>query len=226
MGVRRDLRPMPRHHVDLVLRKLGLPSRYLLHLGTIEPRKNVHMLMRAYSALPAPLRERYPLVLVGKWGWNMDDAQRFYHEEAKARGVLHVGYVPDEHVAALYNGARALLFPTLYEGFGMPPIEMMACGGAVIASTADAVRETVGAQAHLVDALDEEGWTRALRLATEDDDWWQQLRTGATSVAARYTWDQCAADTLRVYRSLCGRRETQPRLEPVAVPRQEQRSAA
>jgi alpha-1,3-rhamnosyl/mannosyltransferase len=225
MGVRRDLKPMPRHHVDLVLKKLGLPHQFLLHVGTIEPRKNVHMLLRAYCALPAALRERYPLVLVGRWGWNMDDALRFYHDEARPRGVLHLGYVPDEHIAALYNGARALLFPTFYEGFGIPPIEMMACGGAVIASTAAAVRETVGAQAHLVDPLDEEAWTRALRLAIEDDDWWLALRAGATSVAARYTWDQCAADTLRVYRSLCGRGEPQSGPEPAAAPYGERRAA-
>jgi glycosyltransferase involved in cell wall biosynthesis len=203
MGVRPGLRPMPESQVRSALRQLGLPRRYLLYLGTIEPRKNVLTLLKAYCTLPAPFRERYPLLLVGGWGWNSGDVARYLDEEGKARGVIYPGYVPDAHVPTLYNGARALVFPSFYEGFGMPPIEMMACGGAVIGSTADALVETIGAKAHLVDPLDVDGWREALLRVGEDDDWWRELRRGAEAFARPYTWEQCAADTLRVYRSLC-----------------------
>lgn len=105
-------------------------------------------------------------------------------------------------MAALYCGARALVYPSLYEGFGLPPLEMLACGGAVLASTAGALRETVGGQAHLVDPEDDDGWHASLTRVVFDDDWWHSLRQGAEEVARPYTWDQCAADTLGVYQAV------------------------
>jgi alpha-1,3-rhamnosyl/mannosyltransferase len=204
MGIRPGLAPLPEIEVQTVLRRLGLPRQYLLYLGTIEPRKNVLRLMRVYCSLPAELRERWPLVLVGSWGWNTHAVAEYYQSEARHRGVLHLGYVPDGYLSALYNGARALAYPSLYEGFGLPPIEMMACGGAVLASTADALVETVGGQAHLVDPEDEDGWRTALLRVVQDDEWWQSLRRGAVETARPYTWDNCARQTLRIYRSVCG----------------------
>jgi alpha-1,3-rhamnosyl/mannosyltransferase len=201
MGVRPELGPLPPEVVQPTLKRLGLPPRYLLCLGTIEPRKNVLTLLRAYCSLPGPVRADYPLVLVGGWGWNAADVAGYLEGEARHRGVLHRGYLPDEHLSAVYNGARALAFPSFYEGFGLPPLEMMACGGAVLASTAGAVVETVGSRAHLVDPRDGDGWREALLRVLLDDDWWRSLRQGVTEVARPYTWEQCAADTLRVYRS-------------------------
>jgi alpha-1,3-rhamnosyl/mannosyltransferase len=206
MGIRPGLGPRPAEQVAAVLRQLGLPPRYLLSLGTIEPRKNLLLLLRAYCALPHALRARWPLLLVGSWGWNTADVADYFHREARHRGALHVGYVAEEHLAAVYNGARALVYPSLYEGFGLPPIEMMACGGAVLASTAAALVETVGSRAHLTDPADLDGWRAALARVLGDDDWQRELRRGAEAVARPYTWDRCAADTLRVYRSLCGDR--------------------
>jgi glycosyltransferase involved in cell wall biosynthesis len=204
MGVRPGLGPLPAERVRATLRRLKLPPRYLLYLGTIEPRKNVLMLLRAYGSLPDSLRSRYPLLLVGGWGWNSADVAAYLDAEAKARGVLHLGYVRDEDMPTLYNGARALLFPSFYEGFGLPPLEMMACGGAVIASTAGAIVETVGRRAHLVDPYDLDGWRAAIQRVVEDDDWQQALRHGVEDVARPFTWEACAADTLRAYRIVCG----------------------
>jgi glycosyltransferase involved in cell wall biosynthesis len=204
MGIRPGLGRLPAPEVAATLKQLGLPSQYLLCLGTVEPRKNVLTLLRAYCRLPAPLRERWPLLLVGGWGWNTADVADYFHAEARHRGVVHLGYVADAHVPALYNGARALACPTLYEGFGLPPIEMMACGGAVLASTAPSLVETVGRKAHLTEATDEDGWRDALERVVTDDDWWRSLQAGVEEVARPYTWDACAADTLRVYRDICG----------------------
>jgi alpha-1,3-rhamnosyl/mannosyltransferase len=204
MGIRPGLAPLPEEQVQESLRQLGLPPRYLLFVGTIEPRKNVGMLLRAYCSLPSALREQYPLVLAGSWGWNAGDVARFLEEEGRSRGVLRLGYVAEQHLAALYNGARALVYPSLYEGFGLPPVEMMACGGAVLASTAGALVETVGDWAHLVDPNDLEGWRDAMIRVIEDDDWWYSLRRGVVEAASSFTWEQCAADTLKVYRALSG----------------------
>jgi len=105
----------------------------------------------------------------------------------------------------LYNGARALVYPSLYEGFGLPPVEMLACGGAVLASTAGALVETVGQKAQLIEPMDLDGWRWAMQRVVEEDDWWQALRRGAVEAVRSFTWEQCAADTLRVYRRLGGK---------------------
>jgi alpha-1,3-rhamnosyl/mannosyltransferase len=201
-GIRTGLRPMPLVEVELARTRLELPPRYLLYVGTIEPRKNVLTLLRAYCSLPESFRRVYPLVLAGGWGWNVGEVADYLDAEGRHRGVIHLGYVLDQDLPWLYNGARALVYPSFYEGFGLPPVEMLACGGAVLASTAGAVAETVGGKAHLIEPLDQDGWRQALWRVCADDDWWQELRRGAVEAAAPFTWERCAADTLRVYRAL------------------------
>jgi glycosyltransferase involved in cell wall biosynthesis len=203
-GVRPHLRPLPADETARRLRRLGVRPGYLLYVGTLEPRKNVLMLVKAYCSLPQRLRDQCPLLLAGHWGWKTEALREFYHGEARHRGVRHLDYVPDRLLPALYNGARALAYPSLYEGFGLPPVEMLACGGAVLASTADALVETVGGQAHLTDPHDPDGWRDALARAISDRDWTDFLRSGAGPAAAAYTWDRCAAETLQVYRRVCG----------------------
>lgn len=202
IGIRRGLSPLAPAQVASELKRLGLPARYLLYLGTLEPRKNVGMLLRAYCGLPGEVRERWPLLLVGRWGWNAGDLWQQLHTEARYCGVHHLGYVAEEHLPILYGGARALLYPSHYEGFGLPPMEMMACGGAVIASTAAALVETVGSQAQLLPAEDIHGWREAILRVVRDDDWWHFLRAGAETVAEPFTWDRCAAETLAIYRQV------------------------
>jgi glycosyltransferase involved in cell wall biosynthesis len=213
MGIRPGLRPLPEAEVRQALQRLHLPPRYFLYVGTIEPRKNLLTLLRAYRALDAEIRRAYPLVLVGSWGWNAGEVASFLDGKKAAAEILHLGYVAERDLSALYNGARALVFPSLYEGFGLPPVEMLACGGAVLASTAGAVAETVGRQAHLIEPMDLDGWRQAMQRVVQEDEWWRQLRRGAVEAAKPFTWEQCAADTLRVYRHLCG--ATTPILEPL-----------
>jgi alpha-1,3-rhamnosyl/mannosyltransferase len=204
MGIRRGLGPLGQEKIAPVLADLGLPRQYLLYLGTIEPRKNVLRLMQAYCDLPRHLRESWPLLLVGGWGWNTRDVADYFHAHARHQGVIHLGYVRDRHLAAVYSGARALFYPSFYEGFGLPPVEMMACGGAVITSTAGALIETVGRKAHLVEPENDQGWRDAMMRVIQDDDWWQTLRTDVVQVAENFTWERCAAETLMVYRSIHG----------------------
>jgi glycosyltransferase involved in cell wall biosynthesis len=202
LGVRPDLRPLEASVIAEAVRRLGLPGQYLLFVGTIEPRKNALMLMRAYCELPAGVRARCPLVLAGSWGWNAGAFVEYYEKEGRARGVVHLGYVPDQDLAAIYGAARALVFPSFYEGFGLPPLEMMACGGAVLASTAGSVVEVVGRKAHLLPADDFASWRDAMKRIIMDDDWHRTLRSGVCELAAAYSWESCARQTLRVYRSV------------------------
>jgi alpha-1,3-rhamnosyl/mannosyltransferase len=203
-GVRPDLHPLTPAQLAAGRRRLGLPERYLLFVGTIEPRKNPLLMMRAYGDLPAPVRERCPLVLAGSWGWNAGPFFEHYQNEGRHRGIIHLGYVADDDLRLLYGAARALVFPTLYEGFGLPPLEMMACGGAVLASTADTVAEVVGERAHLLASEDFAGWRDAMQRVIIDDDWHSALRVGVCEHARSFTWERCARQTLGVYRSMLG----------------------
>jgi glycosyltransferase involved in cell wall biosynthesis len=204
LGVRAHMVPLSRRITVRQLRQFGIAPGYLLHVGTIEPRKNLLMLMQSYCSLAGELREACPLLLVGKWGWKAKEARSYYENEGRHRGIRHIDYVHDRWLPALYNGARALVYPSFYEGFGLPPVEMLACGGAVLASSAEALEETVGGQAHLTDPEDADGWRTAMARVIKDDAWRQQLRIGAVRVADKFTWEACAANTMDVYRSLCG----------------------
>ena len=165
-------------------------------------------LLHAYVRLPSELRDRFPLLLVGGWGWNSAAVAAYLDGEARHRGVVYTGYLPEKSLAAVLNGARAMVYPSLYEGFGLPPVEMMACGGAVICSTAGALVETVGARGTSRAAVGRGRLCEALRRAAADDDWVAELRRGATELVRPYTWERCAAETLAVYRAVCGRNES------------------
>jgi len=210
-GIGDRFRPMERAEVLPVLSRLGLPENYLLYVGTIEPRKNVLGLMQAYVDLPAAVRARCPLVLAGQWGWRYEEIAAFFDATARHKGVIQTGFLPDEVLPALYNGARALVFPTLYEGFGIPVVEMMGCGGAVLASTAGAVAEVAGGHAELIEPDDVEGWRDAMHRVITDDDWWRQLRLGVVGHARKFTWEQTAEQTIRVYSQLTQSEQTPAR---------------
>jgi alpha-1,3-rhamnosyl/mannosyltransferase len=206
-GVRPAMMPLASDAVRRTLRRLRLPQHYLLHVGTIEPRKNLVTLIRAYGGLPAAVRESCPLVLVGGWGWNHDEIARILQTDARRLGVRHVGYVAERDLPVVYNGATALVFPSFYEGFGLPVVEMMACGGAVLASTAEALVELVTDEAHLIDPHDVDGWQRAMKRVIEDEEWRATLRAGAVRRATRFTWEACAAQTVKVYRGVTSPRD-------------------
>lgn len=203
-GIGEQFRPLPPEEVAAVRARLGLPPRYLLAVGTIEPRKNVGTLLRAFLDLPAELRAACPLVLAGGWGWKSDAERELFDSKARRAGAIHLGYVPDADLPGLYAGAAALLYPSFYEGFGLPPVEMLACGGSVIASTADAVREVVGPHALLLDPRDLEGWREAMRRAISEPDSLADFRRGGVEHARRFTWADAAAKTLGVYRRVLG----------------------
>jgi alpha-1,3-rhamnosyl/mannosyltransferase len=203
-GVGPQFRPQPADVISSVRAKHGLPSRYTLYVGTIEPRKNVATLLRAFCDLPGELRALCPLVLAGGWGWKADVERSLFHSEAKGRGARHIGYVADEDLPGLYAGADALLYPSFYEGFGMPPVEAMACGTPAVTSKADAVREAVGRNALMIDAHDLAGWRDVLAQIARDPEFLDDYRWRGLAHAATFTWDACAAVVHGVYRKVLG----------------------
>lgn len=203
-GIGGQYRPQTPEAVAAVGRRLGLPPRYALAVGTIEPRKNILTLLRAFCDLPPAVRAACPLVLAGGWGWKSEPEREVFEGEARAKGVVHLGYVADDDLPGLYAGAAALFYPSFYEGFGLPPVEMLACGGGVVASTDPAVREAVGWHARLLDPRDFDGWRDALRRVAEDAEYLTECRRGGVAHARRFTWDVAADRTRDVYRQVLG----------------------
>jgi alpha-1,3-rhamnosyl/mannosyltransferase len=214
-GVGPQFRPQPEGAIAAVRARHGLPPRYTLYVGTIEPRKNIGTLLRAFCDLSSEVRERCPLVLAGGWGWKAEAERELFHTEARHKGAIHIGYVPDEDLPALYAGADALLYPTFYEGFGMPPVEAMACGTPAVTSTADAVREVVGANALQLDPNDLPGWRGVLARVAAEPEFLDEYRRRGPAHAATFTWDACARTVHRVYRKVLG--QAQP--DEVPLPR-------
>ena len=183
--------------------QLGLPDRYLLHVGTIEPRKNLVRLIAAYARLVARGRDAgHDLVLAGRRGWLYASV----FDAARASGLgarIHfVDYVPEPALPALYNLATLFVYPSLYEGFGLPVLEAMACGTPVVTSRTPALAEIAGQAALLVDPLADEALTAALETLLESPDALRNLHTAGLARAALYPWSAAAHQMLGVYENL------------------------
>lgn len=185
----------------------GLPSEYLLFVSTIEPRKNVRGLLRAYRIA----RERFgpglpPLVIVGGRGWQgeVERVKALRESLGLVDRVLLPGYIPYEELPWIYSGASLFVFPSLYEGFGMPPLEAMACGTPVVCSNAASLPEVVGEAALRVDPGDDEGVADAMLQALSDSGLRERLVAAGLERAGRFTWRRNAEETLRVYREVYG----------------------
>jgi alpha-1,3-rhamnosyl/mannosyltransferase len=190
-------RPLPPEEVDAALAPLGLAhGRYLLFLGTLEPRKNLGRLLDAVTLLEADIG---PLVLAGADGWGTDELRPRIAALARSGRVRSLGYVPESLRTPLLAGARAFVYPSLYEGFGWPPLEAMACGAPVITSNVSSLPEVVGEAALLVDPLDVGGLAAGIRRLWHDEGLRADLRTRGLARASRFTWDTTARLTLEVY---------------------------
>lgn len=192
----------PRTEIELVEchGKHVLPKQFLLCVGTVEPRKNLLMAMRAYVDLPSRLRERCPLVLAGPWGWKSEPERAYYESVGRHANVRRLGYVEADDLPKLYAAASALVYPSRYEGFGLPPLEMLASGGVVFAATDTlAVRGVMGPYAVYLPADDLQSWRDAMRTQIESPDVIQQTRRAGLAHAAKFTWRATAEQTLAVY---------------------------
>lgn len=179
----------------------GLPERYLLYLGTLQPRKNIERLLRAHAQLPP----RAPaLVLAGARGWYFERIAAVIDELALGRRVHLPGYIDDADVPALLSGAIALVYPSLYEGFGLPALEAMACGTPVIAADTSSLPEVVGEAGLLVDPLNTEQLAAAIERVWTDEDLHRELRRRGLERAAQFSWARCAEETMDILEEALG----------------------
>lgn len=202
-GVHARFRRESADSMAAVRHRYGLPERYILSVGTIEPRKNLTSLLEAYHNLKKG-RSESGLVIVGKKGWLYADFFRRLHELGLEDEVLFPGFVPDDDLPAFYSAADLFVFPSLYEGFGLPVLEALACGTPVVASNAASLPEVAGEAALLVDPSSVEALVRAMLDVLNSSELRDDLRARGPIQAAKFTWQRAARETLAVYMSLFG----------------------
>jgi len=183
-----------------VRKRYRLPERFVLYVGTLEPRKNLVRLVRAVARLNQEVGVVCGLVLVGPRGWKDEAILTAVAEARRVTTVRLVGYVPLEDVRALYNLAAVFAFPSLYEGFGLPILEAMACGAPVITSRGGALEEVAGDAALLVNPTDESEIISALASVLCNADLAMTLRAAGLARAAQFDWRRTAQETIALYR--------------------------
>jgi alpha-1,3-rhamnosyl/mannosyltransferase len=199
-GINQQYRPMNAVETKHVLSGRGLTyGRYILAVGTLEPRKNLIRLLRAYTHLPRSLRAVYPLVVVGMRGWHFQELELSLAKMVDKGQVILPGYVNQAELPALYAGAALLAYPSLYEGFGLPPLEAMASGVPVVASKSSSIPEVVGDTGILFDPHDEEAIACSLRTALEDEHLRTRMAEAGLARAGAFSWRRCARETAQIY---------------------------
>jgi len=183
------------------LLRFGVTVRhYFLFVGTLEPRKNLSLALQAHAALPQPLRERFPLVIVGGSGWLTRDLETAIERAVASGCVRRLGYLDNDDLADVLAGARAFVFPSLYEGFGLPPLEAMASGTPVLSSNAASLPEVGGDAVRYFDPHDAAELTRLLAELIDDDGECRRLAAAGLARAQQFSWEKCAAITAAAYR--------------------------
>lgn len=206
-GVESRFRPMTNaadgETLAAVRRKYALPEQFILSVGTLQPRKNLTRLVEAFARLNSQLATRdFDLVIVGGKGWLYEEIFKTVEALDLERRVHFCGFADDADLPALYNLADLFVFPSLYEGFGLPPLEAMACSTPVVCSEASSLPEVVGDAALMVDPWDVTGLAEAMRRAIEDETLRASLATRGLARAARFTWSRAAQELLSIYQEL------------------------
>jgi glycosyltransferase involved in cell wall biosynthesis len=199
---RESFRPLPPEESSLVRKRLGIKDDFLLFVGTLEPRKNVVTLLQAYAQIIRETSLRPQLVLAGAEGWSMDRMFAAIADENIREKACLTGFLNDHELRALYSSCRAFIYPSLYEGFGLPPLEAIACGAPVIAGRVPAMQETIEGAALLVEPLDVSALARSIVTLLEDGEHRDRLIQKGHERAARFSWNEAARLTYEVYRAV------------------------
>lgn len=202
-GVDEQFRPMDRSVTHaLVGEKYGLSSPFILTLGVIQPRKNLGRLLEGFAALKGNLESEHKLLIVGKYGWKEANLERRIAELGLAEDVVLTGYAPYEDLPALYNAADVFVYPSVYEGFGLPPLEAMACGTPVITGDSSSLPEVVGEAGVMVDPYDPDAFTEAMARVLSSESLRAEMSARGLAQAKKFSWDKMAQETLAVYRQV------------------------
>ncbi len=199
LGVDQRFKPLAVSDCREVLTDYDLSHRqYFLAVATREPRKNLSHLIQAYAKLSTTLKNQYPLVLVGDRGWLNSELNQLLHQHR--RHIRLTGYIDQSQLHQLYAAATMMLMPSLYEGFGLPIIESMACGTPVMTSNVGAMAEVAGGHALLCRPLDIDDIQEKLQWAIDNPEWRQQAAVNGLNHSHQFTWQNCAEQTIKAYK--------------------------
>ena len=203
LGVSETFHPATAAALDGIESKFDIaPNSYMLCVATREPRKNLITLFQAFELLPTALRERYPLVLCGARGWHTTEIDA-HAERLSRRGWLkQLDYVPESALPALYSGAAVFVFPSIYEGFGLPVLEAMACGTAVVVGHGTAMAEFAGDSAATCQASDPRSLSEQIRRLLEDEQARREYTLRSIERVRQFSWHRCAKAHIKIYREV------------------------
>lgn len=195
-GVEQDFRPLPEDQIAAFRKNRGMTREFILHVGTLQPRKNIPTLLKALAKSKTP---QLDLVLAGAKGWQYDEVFNMVRSLGLEARVHFAGYVADEELPFWYNAARALVFPSVYEGFGMPIVEAMACGTPVIAARSSSIPEAGGEAALYFNPQDYETLAKHINDVTADKHLADRMRQASRSQACKFSWERAGLETAQVY---------------------------
>ncbi len=207
-GPRGNAAPEPLQHL--------IPERFWLAVGTTEPRKNQVRLLEAYARLRATQETTYPLVLVGGAGWMMDDLEARIESMQLSSYVQRLGYVDETCLQWLFENCTAFCYPSLLEGFGLPVIEAMSLGAAVLTSNVSSLPEVVGDAGVLVDPFDVDAIHAGMQRLATDRAFLERLRVESLHRAQQFSWRAAAAQVIEIYRMLLGEYPRSVERNPIA----------
>ena len=196
LAPRSSFKPVPPSETLATRKRLGIEDQFLMFVGTIEPRKNLSTLLQALEEVMQTTELRPQLVVAGKIGWKSDEVLLQLSQSPIRDRVRQLGFVSDEDLRALYSCCSAFVYPSIYEGFGLPPLEAMACGAPVIASRVPSIKESV---ARIISATDSKGLARNVIELLRDEGARQSLSIRGLEHARDFSWQRTAALTREVY---------------------------
>lgn len=185
--------------------RYGIAGRFILAVGNLQPRKNLVRLVEAFSKIARAVPD-LQLVVVGKAEWRSSVIFSLVRALGIEQRVVFTGYIPNGDLKLLYSAAEVFVYPSIYEGFGLPVLEAMACGSPVVASKTSSIPEVTGEAALLVDPLDIEGIVHSILRIIEDEDLQAELSRKGLRRAKQFSWDRLAADTVEVYKMTVNQR--------------------
>jgi glycosyltransferase involved in cell wall biosynthesis len=192
--------PLAQGKIEAFRKLKQLPQRFWLFLGTLEPRKNLVTLIEAYARLPE--NERLPLILAGGKGWLTEPIFVAIEKHGLSDAITTTGFVPTDEIALWYNSAELFIYPSVFEGFGLPVLEAMACGTAVITSNVSSLPEVAQDAGKTLAPHEVEIWVEALQQAYHDSNWRKASRQRGLQIAQTFTWQQTARLTVEAYRKV------------------------
>lgn len=202
LAARRNFQPLALAQTVEIRKRLRIEDDFLLFVGTLEPRKNLLNLLKALVQILSETTLRPQLVIAGGEGWLMDETFSFIDKSGIADRLRLTGYLGDEDLCALYSSCRIFIYPSLYEGFGLPPLEAMACGAPVIAGRIPALQETLGDAACLLEPADVAALTKTIIELWKDKLRRLSLAVKGRQRASQFSWETTAQLTLDVYREV------------------------